>query len=245
MSKNVLITGGSRGIGAALVEHMASKGMDVVFTYNSNEDRAREVAERVKELHGTKVHFLRCNVTSMDDCKNALEETLKLLGSLDVLVNNAGITKDQTLMSMSPDEWSDVVDTNLSGCFKMTKACIVTFLRAKRGSIINMASVSGVTGLPGQTNYSASKAGMIGFTKALAKEVAPRGVRVNAIAPGFISTEMTEKLSEKYRADATAKIPLKRFGTVDEVTGMVSFLVSDAGGYITGQTFVIDGGMSV
>jgi 3-oxoacyl-[acyl-carrier protein] reductase len=166
-------------------------------------------------------------------------------GKLDILVNNAGITKDKSLMMMNQEDWSDVIDTNLTGVFNTTRACIITFLKQKSGTIVNISSVSGIHPLPGQVNYAAAKAGVIGFTKSLAKEVAPYNVRVNAVAPGFITTEMTDGLGEKARERFLNMIPLKRFGSIDEVAQAVLFLLGDESQYITGQTIQIDGGLGM
>lgn len=180
-----------------------------------------------------------------EGAKTFIDEVKKTFGRLDILVNNAGITRDKSLMMMTREEWFDVIDADLTGVFNMSRACIITFLKQKSGNIVNISSVSGIHPMPGQVNYAAAKAGVIGFTKSLAREVAPYNVRVNAVAPGFIATEMTAALDEKYRQKATSAIPLGRFGTPDEVAHTVVFLLSDESGYITGNTIQVDGGLGM
>jgi 3-oxoacyl-[acyl-carrier protein] reductase len=184
-------------------------------------------------------------VRDFEGTKMLIERVKEDLGRLDILVNNAGITKDKSLMMMNKDDWSDVIDTDLTGVFNTTRACIITFLKQKSGNIVNISSVSGIHPLPGQVNYAAAKAGVIGFTKSLAKEVAPYNVRVNAVAPGFIKTDMTANLSEKYRENLNKMIPAGRFGAPDEVSRVVVFLLSDESRYITGQVIQIDGGLGI
>ncbi len=188
---------------------------------------------------------IQLDVRNFEGPKNLVESVKKEFGGLDILVNNAGITRDKSLMMMSHEDWSDVIDTNLSGVFNTTRACIITFLKQKSGNIINIASVSGIHPLPGQTNYAAAKAGVIGFTKSLAKEVAPYNIRVNAVAPGFINTEMTAELSPHLKEKFLNMIPLSRFGTAEEVAETVIFLLSDESSYITGQTVQLDGGLGI
>lgn len=245
MTKKVLITGGSRGIGAGIAAHFAAKGYDLAFTFNSSVERAEALAQSLRDAHGVAVHAIKCNVADFESAKACVEQAREALGGLDVLVNNAGITKDQNLMTMSEDEWNSVIGTNLSGVFHICRAAITGFLRQKSGNVINISSVAGLVGIPGQCNYAASKAGIMGFSRALANECGARGVTVNVVAPGFIDTEMTEALPEKYRGDLAKKIPLRRFGQVDEVASMVHYLTTDASNYITGQVFVIDGGLSI
>jgi 3-oxoacyl-[acyl-carrier protein] reductase len=188
---------------------------------------------------------VQLDVRDFEGAKTLVEEVKKEFGRLDILVNNAGITRDKSLMMMGHEDWSEVIDTNLTGTFNTTRACIITFLKQKSGNIVNISSVSGVHPLAGQVNYAAAKAGVIGFTKSLAKEVAPYNIRVNAIAPGFISTEMTAELGEKARDKFLKMIPLQRFGTPDEVAKVVLFLLSDLSQYITGQTIQLDGGLGI
>jgi 3-oxoacyl-[acyl-carrier protein] reductase len=188
---------------------------------------------------------VQLDVRDFEGAKSLVESVKNEFGKLDILVNNAGITKDKSLMMMSQQDWSDVIDTNLNGVFNITRACIITFLKQKSGNIVNISSVSGVHPLPGQVNYAAAKAGVIGFTKSLAKETAPYNVRVNAVAPGFIDTEMTAELAEKLREKFLKMVPLQRFGKPEEVAHVVIFLLSDESQYITGQTLQLDGGLGM
>ena len=180
-----------------------------------------------------------------EQARACVQKSLELLDGIDVLVNNAGITRDQMLMTMSPEEWRDVIDTNLTGAFNLSRAAVTPMLRQRRGSIVNITSVAGCIGLAGMTNYSASKAGLHGFTRALAKECAPRSVTVNAVAPGFIETDMSARLEGAYRDEMIAQVPLKRFGTVEEVASLAHYLTTDEARYVTGQVFVVDGGISL
>jgi 3-oxoacyl-[acyl-carrier protein] reductase len=199
------------------------------------------------EVHrtGRRALPVQLDVRDFEGAKTLVEEVKKEFGRLDILVNNAGITKDKSLMMMGHEDWSDVIDTNLTGVFNTTRSCIITFLKQKSGNIINISSVSGIHPLAGQVNYAAAKAGVIGFTKSLAKEVAPYNIRVNAVAPGFINTEMTAELGEKARDKFLKMIPLQRFGTPAEVARVVLFLLSDSSQYITGQTIQLDGGLGI
>jgi 3-oxoacyl-[acyl-carrier protein] reductase len=185
------------------------------------------------------------DVRDFEGAKMFIEEVKKTFGRLDILINNAGITRDKSLMMMNKEDWADVIDTDLTGVFNTTRACIITFLKQKSGNIVNVSSVSGIHPLPGQVNYAAAKAGVIGFTKSLAKEVAPYNIRVNAVAPGFIDTDMTAGFSEKFREKAMKMIPLDRFGAPDEVAQAVVFLLSDRSRYITGEVLQIDGGLGI
>jgi 3-oxoacyl-[acyl-carrier protein] reductase len=245
MNKKALITGGSRGIGAGVARHFAARGMDVVLTYQASAEKGEAVARSIKDDFGVRCEAIACDVREFTHAKAAVEKALVFLDGLDVLVNNAGITRDQSFLTMSPEEWGDVIATNLTGAFNVTRAAVSTFLRQKRGAIIQMSSVAGCIGLAGMANYASSKAGLHGFTRALARECAPRGVTVNAIAPGFIETDMSAALDATYRAQMTAQVPLKRFGTVEEVAALTHFLTTDDARYITGQVFVIDGGVSL
>ncbi len=243
-NKVAIVTGGSRGIGRAIVLKLAHLGCDVVFSYHQNKDAAHSLENEVKNLGG------RCQASSVDvkdfsAVKSWIEDVKKNFGGIDILINNAGVIRDKPLMMMSEDDWQEVMDTNLNGMFHVTRACIITLMKQKSGRIVNISSVSGVIGLPGQTNYSASKGGINAFTKALAKEVAAFGIRVNAIAPGFIDTEMVSKFSPEQKEKIIEMIPLKRMGSVEDVANAVAFLLSDDTRYITGQILNIDGGLVI
>jgi 3-oxoacyl-[acyl-carrier protein] reductase len=237
-----IVTGATRGIGKAIALRLAQSGADIVFTYLKSVPQAQELEEAIRKI-GRKALALQMDVRDFDKAKELVEKAKESFGRLDILVNNAGITQDKALMMMTKNDWQDVLDTNLGGTFNVTRNAIVTFLKQKSGAIVNVTSVSGVAGLARQTNYSASKAGIIGFTKALAKEVAPYNIRVNAVAPGFIETDMVAGLKPEYKEAMLKHIPLGRFGNADEVSGVVEFLVSGQSQYITGQVIVIDGGM--
>lgn len=239
-----VVTGGTRGIGRAVVLALCRQGADCVFTYTSHQEAAEALAADVREM-GRRVLPIRLDVRDFEGAKAMIEQVRNTFGRLDILVNNAGVTRDKSLMMMSKDDWSAVIDTNLTGVFNTTRACIITFLKQKSGDIVNISSVSGIHPLPGQCNYAAAKAGVIGFTKALATEVAPYNIRVNAVAPGFIDTEMTADLSQQLKDKFMTMIPLQRFGTVEEVAQAVLFLLSDASQYITGQTLQLDGGLGI
>ena len=242
--KVAIVTGGSRGIGKAIALRLAREGANIVFTFSQNFDQANEVESQLERMK-VKVMAVQADVSNYEEAQKIAAQTVESFGRIDILVNNAGITRDKALMTMSETDWREVIDTNLDGVFNYSKSVIVKMLKQKSGSIINISSYSGVFGQPGQTNYSASKAGIIGFTKALAKEVAAYNIRVNAVAPGFIDTEMTGVLSEKYREKMIKTIPLRRFGKSEEVAGIVSFLLSDDAGYITGQVIRTDGGLGI
>jgi len=223
---------------------LCNEGADCAFTYSSNRAAAESLTEEVHRT-GRRALPVQLDVRDFEGAKTLIEEVKREFGRLDILVNNAGITRDKSLMMMSHEDWSEVIDTNLTGTFNTTRACIITFLKQKSGNIVNISSVSGIHPLAGQVNYVAAKAGVIGFTKSLAKEVAPYNIRVNAVAPGFISTEMTAALGEKARDKFLKMIPLQRFGTPDEVAKVVLFLLSDKSQYITGQTIQLDGGLGI
>jgi len=242
--KTAIITGGSRGIGRACCIAFAKEGANIVFTYNRSEEQAKELAKELKKI-GVEALSLKSDVKEYDQCRKVIEQTLEKFKKLDILVNNAGITKDKALMMMTHQDWKDVLDTNLGGTFNMTRAAITTFLRQKEGCIINMSSVSGIIGLARQTNYSASKAGVIGFSKALAKEVGAYNIRVNVVCPGYIDTDMVGNLREDIKKQILDFIPKKRFGTSDEVARVCVFLSSDKANYITGQIIKIDGGLAM
>ena len=238
--KTVLVTGASRGIGKAIAYKFAKQGAYVIATATTEKSANQISADFVKNnFLGTGIVLNISDKLSIDKFEN----NIKNLNSPNILVNNAGITKDNLLMRMKDDEWEDVINTNLSGIFRMTKLCIRPMMKAKYGRIINISSVVGLTGNAGQTNYSAAKAGMIGFTRSLAKEVGSRGITVNAVAPGFIKTDMTDELSEEIHNSLLEHITLGRLGEADEIASVVNFLASDKAGYITGQTISVNGGM--
>ena len=242
--KVAVVTGASRGIGKAIAVKLASKGATVVINYNGSRERAEEVKNEV-ESAGGKAVIIQCNVADFDACKEFIETVIKEQGRIDILVNNAGITKDGLLMKMSEEDFDKVLDTNLKGTFHTIRAALRQMIRQRSGRIINMASVVGVSGNAGQANYAASKAGVIGLTKTAAREVASRGITVNAIAPGFIETEMTDVLPEDVKENLLASIPLKRMGQTKDIAETVAFLASDKAAYITGQTISVDGGMGM
>ena len=240
--KVALITGASRGIGREIALGLSKLGAEVYINYSSSDEKAEEVANSIRNSGG-KAQKLKFDVSKEESVSSAFEEIIKISGSIDILVNNAGITRDGLLMRMKSEQWDAVLNTNLKGVFLCTKYASKFMMKKRRGSIVNISSVVGIIGNPGQANYSAAKAGVIGFTKTCAKEFASRGIKVNAIAPGFIETEMTEKLNTE---DILNAIPLKKLGSCSQIADLVSFLVSsDAGNYITGQTISIDGGMSI
>jgi 3-oxoacyl-[acyl-carrier protein] reductase len=244
LDKVAIVTGGTRGIGRSIVLAVCEEGADCAFTYSSNRSAAETLAEEVRRI-GRRPLPLQLDVRDYEGAIKLVEQVKQDLGRLDILVNNAGITKDKSLMMMNKEDWSDVIDTNLTGVFNTTRACIITFLKQKSGNIVNISSVSGIHPLAGQANYAAAKAGVIGFTKSLAKEVAPYNIRVNAVAPGFIDTDMTSAFGEKTREKFLNMIPLKRFGTADEVAKTVLFLLGVESQYITGQALQLDGGLGI
>lgn len=233
----VLVTGASRGIGRGIAIGLRNKGYTVIANYNKSEKQAMELKEQYD------IDIYKADVTNRDEVKAMVQYCLDKYGKIDVLVNNAGITKDTLLMRMKKEDFEEVIDINLVGTFNVTKNVISYMLKARSGRIINISSVVGIAGNAGQTNYSASKAGIIGFTKSLAKEVASRGILVNAIAPGFIETDMTEVLKDEIKDEIAKSIPLKRMGTSKDVANVVKFLVSEESSYITGQVINVDGGM--
>jgi 3-oxoacyl-[acyl-carrier protein] reductase len=239
----VLVTGGSRGIGKAIVEHLVKDGGRVVFSYRSNEAAAQALIAELSDAPG-QVVGLRCDVGNFQESKQFFQEACEFLGGCDALINNAGVTQDKMLFMMSEDAWHEVIQTNLSGTFNVCKVAIATLMKQKRGAIVNVSSVSGLIGVEGQVNYCASKAGVIGLSRALAREAGRRNVRVNVIAPGFIETDMVAELPDKYREKILERVPLGRFGQAHEVANLAAFLISDKANYITGQVFVIDGGMT-
>lgn len=240
--KVALVTGGSRGIGRAIVLTLAKAGADVAINYAGNTAAAEETAEAVKAM-GRKAIVLKGDVADTAVCEDMIKQAVAELGRLDILVNNAGITRDGLLMRMKEEDWDAVLNTNLKGVFNCTKAAVKYMMKQRAGRIVNITSVVGVMGNAGQANYAAAKAGCIGFTKSVAKEVAARGITVNGVAPGFIKTDMTSVLPEKVVADMEAGIPLARLGEPEDIAKAVLFLVSDDAAYITGQTLHVDGGM--
>ena len=242
--QRALVTGGSRGIGKSIALALAGAGADVVINYNQSADEAQAVVTSIREL-GRKAEAVQADVSRFEDAGALIKAATEFLGGIDIVVNNAGITRDKLLMAMKPEDFSDVVDTNLGGCFNVTHQACRGLIRNRRGTVINITSVSGMVGMKGQANYSASKAGIIGFTKAMAKELASRNITVNAVAPGFVESDMTAKLGDMYLKEMLKFIPLGRLGTAEEVGETVVFLCSDAARYITGQVIVLDGGLTM
>ncbi len=242
-NKTVFVTGATRGIGRAIALGFAAKKYDVIVNYR-NEASALKLKEEI-ETHGVRCFLLKGDVSSPADCEAMFSQIEEQAGHLDVLVNNAGITRDALTLRMSEEDFKDVIDVNLFGTFNCMKQAFKLMMRKKQGRIISISSISGITGNPGQINYSASKAGVIAMTKTLAKEAAARGITVNAIAPGFIETDMTAQLPEKVAEQMHANIPLKRFGQVEDIANAALFLASEEAGYITGQVIVVDGGLSI
>lgn len=240
--KNVVVTGGSRGIGRAIALEFGKQGANVAINYVSSESEAQAVADEIKALGGEAL-LVKGDVSCFEDGKRLIDESIKEFGSVDILVNNAGITKDGLLMRMKEDSFDRVLDINLKGVYNTCKNVISHMIKRRGGKIINIASVVGVIGNAGQSNYAASKAGVIGFTKSIAKEVASRGITVNAIAPGFIQSDMTDVLNENVKKAMLDVIPLQRFGDAEDVAKVVAFLASEDGAYITGQVINVDGGM--
>lgn len=240
--KNVIITGASRGIGKGIAQLFAQHGANVAFTYSSSEAPALELQAELEGL-GVKAKAYKSNAAKYDECETLVNQVLEDFGGIDALINNAGITKDNLLMRMGEEDFDSVIEINLKSVFNMTKAVQRTFLKQRKGSIINMSSVVGVKGNAGQANYAASKAGIIGFTKSIALELGSRNIRCNAIAPGFIETEMTAVLDEKTVQGWRDAIPLKRGGTPEDVANACLFLASDLSAYVTGQVLNVDGGM--
>lgn len=240
--KNAIITGGSRGIGKGIAQVFAQHGANVAFTYNSSAQSAEELAKELESL-GVKAKAYQSNAASFQEAQELIDNVAKDFGSIDILINNAGITKDNLLMRMSEEDFDKVIEVNLKSIFNMTKAVQRTMLKQRYGSIINMSSVVGVTGNAGQANYAASKAGIIGFSKSMAQELGSRNIRTNVIAPGFIETEMTEKLDEKTVQGWRDAIPLKRGGKPEDIANACVYLGSDLSSYVTGQVIHVDGGM--
>ncbi len=240
--KAALVTGGSRGIGKAIALRLARQGADVAFSYKGNATAADGTAGEIQALDRRAI-AIQADVSDPADADGLVKRALDELGKVDILVNNAGITRDDLIMRMSQEAWREVLETNLFGAFWMIKAVTRPMLKARGGRIINMTSVSGQAGQTGQANYSAAKAGLIGLTKATARELASRGITVNAVAPGFVLTELTQDLPDALKDEITSRTPLGRFGTTEEIADAVAFLASDEAGYITGQVLAVDGGL--
>jgi len=241
--KTALITGASRGIGKGIAEKFAANGANIAFTFASSVDSAKALEAELSNTYGVKVKGYQSNAAVFQEANNLIETVTKDFGDIDILINNAGITRDNLLMRMSEDQWDEIMNVNLKSVFNLTKASVRNFLKLKRGSIINMSSVVGVTGNAGQSNYAASKAGIIGFSKSVAKELGSRNIRCNVITPGFIQTEMTAQLGEEVVKEWAEQIPLKRGGSTEDVANACLFLASDLSTYITGQVISVCGGM--
>ncbi|HDJ3071633.1 3-oxoacyl-[acyl-carrier-protein] reductase [Staphylococcus aureus] len=242
MTKSALVTGASRGIGRSIALQLAEEGYNVAVNYAGSKEKAEAVVEEIK-AKGVDSFAIQANVADADEVKAMIKEVVSQFGSLDVLVNNAGITRDNLLMRMKEQEWDDVIDTNLKGVFNCIQKATPQLLRQRSGAIINLSSVVGAVGNPGQANYVATKAGVIGLTKSAARELASRGITVNAVAPGFIVSDMTDALSDELKEQMLTQIPLARFGQDTDIANTVAFLASDKAKYITGQTIHVNGGM--
>ncbi|WP_167628957.1 3-oxoacyl-[acyl-carrier-protein] reductase [Listeria valentina] len=242
--KVAVVTGGSRGIGREIVLKLAEEGANIFFNYGGRADAAKETLDLISEL-GIEAEAMKADVSSPEDVEAFFKEVVSRFGRIDILVNNAGITRDNLLMRMKEEEWDDVININLKGTFLCTKAVSRTMMKQRAGKILNMASVVGIVGNAGQANYVASKSGVIGLTKTTAREMAPRGINVNAVAPGFIQTEMTDELDEKTKEMMLDQIPLHAYGKTEDIANAVLFLVSDEASYITGQVLSVDGGMNM
>lgn len=237
-----IVTGGARGIGRSIVERFHREGAHVCFTYNSSPGPAEQLVE---DLGGERLDAIRCDVSQPDEIQALVEKALTASGKIHILVNNAGITRDNLLMRMSREDFQSVIDTNLTSAFDAIRAVIRPMMSERWGRIINIASVVALVGNPGQANYVASKAGLVGMTKSIAREIASRNILVNCIAPGYIETDMTAKLNDQQREALLLQVPLKRIGTAEDVAAMAAFLASDDASYITGQVFAVDGGMTM
>ena len=240
--KCAIITGASRGIGKAIALKLASLGANIVLNYRSSEKEAIEVENKIKEM-GVEVLSVKGDISKLEEVENLVAKAKEKFGTIDIMVNNAGITKDTLLLRMKEEDFDSVIDINLKGVFNCLKSITPIMVRQKHGKIINLSSVVGISGNAGQVNYAASKAGVIGMTKSLAKEVGSRGINVNAVAPGFIKTDMTNELGDKFKEEAKKNIPLKRFGEPEDVAEVVAFLASESSNYVTGQVIHVDGGM--
>ena len=242
MEKYALITGAIRGIGKQIAITLAKQGYNIALNYRKENEELENTKKEIEEI-GVQVLAVKGDVANFEECENFVKQVIERFGQIDVLVNNAGITKDMLLMRMKKEDFEQVIDTNLVGTFNVTKNVVPYMMKARSGRIINISSVVGISGNAGQTNYSASKAGIIGFTKSLAKEIASRNILVNAVAPGFIETNMTDVLKDDVKQEIAKNIPLKRMGTAQDVANVVKFLASDDSSYITGQVINVDGGM--
>ena len=239
-----IVTGGGRGIGRAIAVRLAEEGANLAVSYRSNDDAAEETAESVREA-GAMCELFKGDVSSPADVEALLKGVSEAYGRVDILVNNAGITRDNLIMRMKEDEFDEVLRTNLKGTYLCTRAALRPMVRARWGRILNVSSVVGLVGNAGQANYAASKAGIIGFTKSVAREVAQRGITVNAVAPGYVETELTGSLPEDVKAQIRDQVPMGRFGVAEEVAEAVAFLAGEGAGYVTGQTIAVDGGMTM
>ena len=242
--KTIIISGATRGIGKAIAFELANSGANISFSFLKSEGEAKKAEKELNSI-GIKAKGFKVDISDFDSVSDWVVKTKELFNNIDIVVNNAGIIKDKALALMSKEEWCEVINTNLGGTFNLTHACIIGLIKQKSGNIINITSASGIIGLSRQSNYSASKAGIIGFTKSLAKELAPYNIRVNAVAPGFISTDMLSELNGTYKEKIISRIPLNRVGKVEDVSKIVKFLADDTSSYITGQTLIVDGRMSL
>jgi len=244
MERLALVTGASRGIGKAISIELAKEGYNIAANYRKETDELQDFKKEIESLN-VKCELVKADVSNFEECKSMIDELMSRYTTIDVLVNNAGITKDNLILRMSEEDFDSVIDINLKGTFNVTKNVVPIMMKKRSGRIINLSSVVGVNGNAGQTNYSASKAGIIGFTKSLAKELGSRNILVNAIAPGFIETDMTNVLSDEIKESINGQIPLKRMGKAQDVAKLVKFLASEDSSYITGQVIKIDGGMAI